>query len=275
LGLSQAGMFSTAYTTDAAGQFRLDRTVLLASTPLLEATAPGFLVRSTTLRPTELAMSLWPASSSTGLDELFTSTVAYSAATCPAVNTGQAALRRVPSSTGVVRVSFESTLQDATADAAHRLAISRLNAALGGSPEYQFATPGGAGVSFTAGIDPTISSCTAGPELFRAATFLNFASDGSISGGRMVFCSLDSARSAALVLHELGHTVGLRHSASLSDVMYCSSGRPLVFSARERLVMKLMRQRRSGTRWPDNDRQAIAPLNIDRLGTETIACGGR
>jgi hypothetical protein len=39
--------------------------------------------------------------------------------------------------------------------------------------------------------------------------------------------------------------------------------------------MQLMRQRRSGTRWPDNDRQAAAPLALGTGGTEVITCGDR
>jgi hypothetical protein len=271
-GQSETGIFSTAYTTDAAGQFRLDRTVLLSSTPLLEATAPGFLVRSTVLRLGETTTSMWPASSPTGLDEVFSSTVVYSSATCPAVNTGQIPLRKVPSSTGIVRVSFDSTLQDAAAETAHQQAIARLNTALEGSLQYQFTTTVGQGVSFTAGIDPNASTCTAGTEPLRAATSLSFV-DGNISGGRLIYCSVAAARSATLVLHELGHSFGLRHSASTSDVMYCSTGRPVVFSARERVAIKLMGQRRSGTRWPDNDRETAGPLKLDRRGTEVIACG--
>ena len=269
--LSPAGGFSAAYATDSAGQFRLDRTVLLSSTPLLEVTAAGFLVRSTVLRRDETTTSLWPTSSPTGLDEVFSSAIVYSAATCPAVNTGTLPLRKMLSSTTPVNVSFDSTLQDAAAESAHRQAINRMNAALGGLHQYQFTTTTGQGVSFTAGIDANAATCTAGPEPLRAATVLTFA-NGSIVGGRLIYCSVEAARSMALVLHELGHTFGLRHSLSTSDVMYCSSGRPASFSPREVLAMKLIAQRRSGTRWPDNDRDTAGPLSRSSQ-TEVIACG--
>lgn len=269
--LSPAGLFSAAYATDAAGQFRLDRTVLLSSTPLLEVTAAGFLVRSTILRREETTASLWPASSPTGLDEVFSSALVYSAATCPAVNTGTLPLRKMLSSTTTVNVSFDSTLQDAAAENAHRQAINRMNAALGGLHQYQFTTTAGQGVSFTAGIDANAATCTAGSEPLRAATVLTFA-NGSIVGGRLIYCSVEAARSVGLVLHELGHTFGLRHSLSTSDVMYCSSGRPASFSPREVLAMKLVGQRRNGTRWPDNDRETAGPLARGSQ-TEVIACG--
>jgi hypothetical protein len=270
-GLSPAGAFSTAFATDSAGQFRLDRTVLLSSTPLVELTAAGFLVRSTILRRDETTMSLWPASSPTGLDDVFSSAAVYSLATCPAVNTGTALLRKMLSSVASVDVSFDSTLQDAAAENAHRQAISRMNSALGGLPQYQFTTTAGQGVSFTAGIDAGAATCTAGPEPLRAATVLNVA-NGSIVGGRLIYCSVEAARAVNLVLHELGHTFGLRHSLSSSDVMYCTTGRPASFSSREALVMKLIGQRRPGTRWPDNDRDTSGPLTRASQ-TEVIACG--
>ena len=271
-GQSQTGTFSTVYTTSAAGQFTLDRTVVLSSTPLLEATAPGFLVRTTTLRSDETTMSMWPASSPTGLDEAFSSTIVYSVSACPAVNTGRSLLTKIPSSTATVHVAFDSTLQDAAAEAAHRQAIDRLNAALGGSPQYQLIGAVDERTSFIAGINPNHSTCTAGPEPLRAATVLNLTGR-SIDGGRLIYCSLDAARSAGLVLHELGHSLGLGHSDTTDDVMYCSAGRPVSFSAREKLVVKLMGQRRAGTRWPDNDRQAAGPLMFRTAATEVIACG--
>jgi hypothetical protein len=55
--------------------------------------------------------------------------------------------------------------------------------------------------------------------------------------------------------------------------MYCSTGRAPAFSARERIAMSLMRQRRAGNRWPDNDRQAIASFGVSTGGVEVIACG--
>jgi hypothetical protein len=271
-GQSEAASFTTSYISDADGKFALDRTVLQSPIPLLDVTAPGFLVRASTLRQDETTVTLWPAASASGLDETFSSTTVYSVATCPAVNTGQAPLRRLGSSTGVVQVAFGPTLQDAAAEAAHQQAVARLNDAIGGSPRYEFAATPGTGPSFIAEIDPTAATCTAGPEPLRAATFINSA-NGYITGGRLVYCTAAAARSVSLVLHELGHTFGLYHSASTSDVMYCSTGRPAAFSGRERLVMSLVRQRRAGNRWPDNDRQAITSLGLGTGGVEVIACG--
>ena len=272
-GQSPTGGFTATYTTDTAGHFTLDRAVLLSSEPLLEAIAPGFLTRSTILRPDEITLSLWPASNSTGLDEAFSSEIVYSASTCPAMNTGLSPLRKPASSAGTIHVSLGPDLQDAAAVTAHGQAVARLNAALAGSPRYELADSPGTGVSFTAVIDPSHATCTAGPEPLRAATQLTFA-NGNISGGRLVYCTVGAARAVNLVLHELGHTFGLYHSSSTADVMYCSIGRSSQFSPRETLIMKLMRQRRSGNRWPDNDRQTSAPLTLPASATEVITCGG-
>ena len=117
-GQSAGGAFTQTFTSNAAGQFTLDRTVFLSPTPLLEVTAGGFVVRFTTLRLDETTLSLWPASSSTGLDEAFSSTIVYSSSACPAANTGLSPLRRASASTETVQVTFGSSLMpDASAQA--------------------------------------------------------------------------------------------------------------------------------------------------------------
>jgi len=54
-------------------------------------------------------------------------------------------------------------------------------------------------------------------------------------------------------------------------VMFCSTARrTLSFSDREATAMGLMRQRRPGNRWPDNDREATASLAAG--SGETFVC---
>jgi hypothetical protein len=181
-----------------------------------------------------------------------------------------APLRRLSSSVRQVSVVLGAGLQDAGVEDAHRAAIARLNGAVAGTVLYALAPSApGSGVSFSSELDPADPNCTAG-DVTRAATYVNHAND-EIVGGRMVFCNVDSARDTLLVLHELGHTYGLNHSVSAHDVMFCQMGRPAAFAAREVLLMGLMRTRRPGNRWPDNDRAAVAPLR----GRETVAsvCG--
>jgi len=273
-GQSTAGTFSRSFTSDQAGQFTLDRTVLLSPAPLLDVTAAGFVTRTTLLRQDETTLSLWPATSSTGLDEEFSSTAVYSSSACPAVNTGLSPLRRAATSVETVQVMFGTSIQDEAAQAAHQLAISRLNTAMAGALRYEFTTAPTSSVWFVVEVEPNHSTCAAGPEPLRAATELN-SSNLAVIGGRLVYCSVNAARSATLILHELGHTLGLYHSSSTSDVMYCSSGRPAQFSSREHLAMRLARQRHPGNRWPDNDRLAAAPLGFGPSATQTIMCGDR
>src|SRR5262245_6425861 len=111
-GESQTGSFSATYRTDDEGQFALDRVVRVNPSPLLEVNADGFLARLTILRSDEMTLTLWPATSLTGLDEAFSSTVVYSSSICPAVNTGQAILRKQRSSGEPIRVALAETLDD-------------------------------------------------------------------------------------------------------------------------------------------------------------------
>jgi hypothetical protein len=252
---------------DQAGQ--VTTPVGTAAGALIDIVAPGFLDRQTLLRPAEPRTTLWPVSSPSGLDPDFSSTLVYSSAGCPTQSAPTEVLRRHASSTSTVLVAG---LQDGAADANHAEAIRRLNAATGGIPRYVFsADASGSGIVFSPRIDPTAATCTGGSEPLRAATTVTLR-DGVISGGTMTYCTLAAARDPGLVLHELGHTYGLFHSSSVSDVMWCTAGRPADFSPREVLAMGLMRQRRPGNRWPDNDRSDNASLG---LREETVACSGR
>jgi len=269
--MSSGGAFTASYTTNGDGQFRLDRTVLLSSTPLLDITASGFLARTTILRQDEPTLTLWPSSSQTGLDEDFSSTIAYSPSGCPALNTGQSNLRKLQLSVTTAQVVLSDALRDPAVEAAQQLAVTRLNLALGDGPRFELAPAAASGgVSFSAELDPANPTCV-DDGLLHAVTQLT-VNGFNVVGGRITYCSIGAARSATLVLHELGHTTGLYHSSSTSDVMYCSAGRPANFSSRERLVMKLARQRRAGNRWPDNDRLAASLLIVPEGQVERIAC---
>ena len=266
------GPVTQSFVTDNTGAISVPADFPLSSAPLVDLQAAGYLDRATLLRAGDTGFSLWPAQSSTGLDEQFSSAIAYSASACPAQATGLASLRRFPTSTGEVRVSFGSSLQDPQAEATFAAALARLNTALSGTPAFIW-SPGAAGANvFTVEIDPAHSTCTAGPEPFRASTSL-FLSASQISGGRLTFCTVEAARSLNLVLHELGHAAGLYHAPTQADVMYCSSGRPSNFTSRERLVFRLARLRRPGNRWPDNDRQTTAALEAGHAETAVFTCG--
>lgn len=267
---SSGGAVTQSAVTDAAGQFTLDSRLVLSPAPQMDITAAGFLTRATLVRSGETRITLWPSTSTTGLDETFMATTAYSVSTCPATNAPSSVLRRAALAVAVVPVVMGPGIRDnAAARTAHETAISRLNAATGGMPRYELAASEGASLSVAADVEPDASGCSS-----SSAVTSILAANGTVVSARINYCNGSASRDANLILHELGHTLGLYHSSSSSDAMFCTGARPNEFSARERLLLRLARQRRAGTRWPDNDRQASTTLSA-ALTTEVIACGGR
>lgn len=122
-------------------------------------------------------------------------------------------------------------------------------------------------------VDPADETC--GIERRLATALLDFAPNGDVSGGRIVYCSLASARAMSTVVHELGHTFGLRHSPARTDLMYCTTDRTTSqFSPRESLLMNLMLQRLSRNRYPDDDRDVPFGIPLRVPHTERIICIG-
>jgi hypothetical protein len=271
-GQSSAGPFSDTLTADSQGRIVLGRQVLLTPPPTMDVIAAGYLTRNTVLRNDGAQLfSLWPTDGLAPAD--LVAGLVYSPSACPADNAPTQPLHRLRTGTAVV-VVLEASLQDEAAVARHEEAVAGLNAILGSAQYALSRSPAPAGsVAFTVRVDASPAQCTAPENTSRVIAFttVNFSAVGEIAGGNIVYCEPRWAQEAGTVTHEIGHTAGFRHSPSRSDVMYCTTSRRTQnFSDREAGAMSLMRQRRSGNRWPDNDRDATASLAAS--SRETFVC---
>jgi len=245
------------YTSNDGGQVTLAESVRFGS--LVDLTATGFLSRQTTLRSSGGTLFLlWPQMTASGIDETFTAQVVYteSAATEPA-SQGSAILRRLSEGTTQAFVVLsQQILQDDRAHQAHVAGVDAVNAWIGGCVRYVLAgAPVAGGVVFEARVDGARVDCNSA----RATFFGRYNGRGEITGGEIVYCELETARTGT-VTHELGHSVGLQHSfVRREEVMapFYSRSRSAVFSAREGLVMSLLFERRAGNRFPDSDRSVV------------------
>ena len=243
------------YVADAAGTVRIAD----AAPPgaLVDVTDPSVLDRQTTVANGPLGtLVLWPRSSASGIDETFTATVVYTrvGALTGTGPLGAELLRRLARGVPlVVVVPTPDILADDMAHAAHAASVARMNAAARGTVTYALARDRPAsGTVFVARVGPDDPSCGERVLAFTRATVRG----QEITGGEIVYCSRDAPRRAALVVHEMGHTFGLWHSADSRDMMFGALIRSHAeeFRPREADVMALMMQRRAGNRFPDSDR---------------------
>jgi hypothetical protein len=256
-------------TTDGDGGFSVARDVPPQSNVTLNA--GGFLLRETTLgRAAGNRFALWPSESASGIDELLTREVVYTAFGAGAPLAG-AALQRWPPAQAPVDVVLDSIFEgfpdlvDAQAQA-----VSRVNALLGGRPEYRAPVLGSGGVApgrVYVRVDPNEPGC--GRDVLALA-HRYFDANDEISHAEVVYCRSSAALRPAIALHELGHTFGLQHSSDLGDLMHIAV-RAEDLMPRERAIVSLMYQRPAGNRFPDDDRGALGSLGRAG-GRATIRC---
>jgi hypothetical protein len=221
------------------------------ATVTVDVVLPGFLDRQTLARTGETRLSLWP--DTTTLPGAYTQSLVYTE-----YDGSLAPLRRLPSRVKTVAVVPAADLQadGAAIDALHQ-AVEALNR--GSVPAGVTYVVGGTGdLRVPVKTDPAATNCTTNNWL--AFTDIWLGTGGDINRAEVTFCSEAAAQAAGIGAHELGHTFGLRHSSRHNDLMemYAYPGRSRVPTEQESLVMRLMMQRRSGTTWPDNDRNVQA-----------------
>jgi hypothetical protein len=259
-----------SYTTDGAGELRLGET--LARGALVDIVASGFLDRQTTIRSREATgFPLWPQTAATGLNPHTTAELVYTpgASCCPADVLAGQPMRRVLSTIGSFALVLDERYRgDARVTAAIQEGASIAGRAAGGRAVFMPADTGaGPRIDITSGPDPANRPNVA------AFADRQLNAQGYITGGRVVFVIeeyLTGQRPQRdvvyIVAHELGHMLGFGHS-SAPGVMSVFQGRATYaafldvsreFSPTEKLVLDLMYERRAGTRFPDNDRQAAA-----------------
>ncbi len=253
------------YLTDGGGRVVLTERIPVNSP--IDFVSPTILDRLTVVRSASTTkFVLWPKTGA--LDEAYTRTLVYTPTTDDAFST--TALKRISRTvTSAVVVPSLALQADGEAMAMHQAAAAEMNL-VQDRVRYSIASAKPATTATTLVIetllDPQDPRCG---ETTRGFAHLPTIGD-EITLAAIVFCRPDAARTAT-VLHELGHTFGLRHAPESSEVMFASFtlGRATTFGPRERATMRMMLERPAGNLFPDNDR-SVRSTAVRR--DEVIVC---
>jgi hypothetical protein len=259
-----------SYRTDGEGQVTLGLQPEGGSERAIGVTAFGFFPRETVLHSKgPRRFPLWPSAGPA--DEAFTGRLVYN---CPgtACGSGGQPLLRVVSSLVAVAPA-EDVQADPAARAAIEEAVSLITEATHGMVVFRTAAAApDTGLLVRIRVDP------ADPEILSrdagALTYRRLRGGATIVEATIVVRSLDLARRAPLILHELGHVFGLGHSPGTDGMM--TAGPELYdrrdFSPREKTSMHLMLQRTPGNRFPDRD--AVLGAFGAGAAVSVVACEG-
>jgi hypothetical protein len=226
----------------------------------IDIIATGFLDRLTVFRSHETRLSLWPRTSPTGLTEYDTKCLVYTKIRwdgSPPLNQigpiGGDSLRQ-RYSRAPVQVFYSDGFDECSwAYEPHDEAVAILNEALGGEltyvpPVFGEIPPATMEQHVVLTIDREHEACAG----MIAATAERPAAGPAAGILRVNYCRCANACNVRVPLHEIAHTFGLRHTEDPNDVMCMGSG-VTTFSPKERLVIRLMLQRRPGNIFPDTD----------------------